>query len=131
MLGFSYRKSGNLDEAAKHYDKALGLDPKHKGALEYQGELFLMLGDKGAAEENLEKLDKICWLGCEELDELRTAIRKFSPWLNETGATAMPRRAALSAIIFNHKFHDLWLFCGFLRMVEFLYFCNKSVKIQN
>ena len=78
LLGFAYRKSGNLDEAAKHYDKALGLDPKHKGALEYQGELFLMLGDKAAAEENLEKLDKICWLGCEELDELRTAIRKFS-----------------------------------------------------
>ena len=79
LLGFSYRKSGNLDEAAKHYDKALGLDPKHKGALEYQGELFLMLGDKAAAEDNLEKLDKICWLGCEELDELRTAIEKFSP----------------------------------------------------
>ena len=79
LLGFSYRKSGNLDEAAKHYDKALGVDPKHKGALEYQGELFLMLGDKAAAEDNLEKLDKICWLGCEELDELRTAIEKFSP----------------------------------------------------
>ena len=78
LLGFSYRKSGNLDEAAKHYDKALGLDPKHKGALEYQGELFLMLGDKAAAEDNLEKLDKICWLGCEELDELRAAIEKFS-----------------------------------------------------
>ena len=28
LLGFSYRKSGNLDEAAKHYDKALGLDSK-------------------------------------------------------------------------------------------------------
>ena len=79
LLGFSYRKSGNLDEAAKHYDNALDLHPKHKGALEYQGELFLMLGDKTAAEDNLEKLDKICWLGCKELDELRTAIRKFSP----------------------------------------------------
>ena len=78
LLGFSYRKSGNLDEAAKYYDKALDLDPKHKDALEYQGELFLMLGDKAAAEDNLEKLDKICWLGCEELDELRAAIRKFS-----------------------------------------------------
>ena len=78
LLGFSYRKSGNLDEAAKHYDKALDLDPKHKGALEYQGELFLMLGDKAAAEENLEKLDKICWLGCDELEELRAAIEKAS-----------------------------------------------------
>ena len=79
LLGFSYRKSGNLDDAAKHYDKALDLDPKHKGALEYQGELFLLLGDKAAAEENLEKLDKICWLGCDELDKLRAAIEKFSP----------------------------------------------------
>ena len=78
LLGFSFRKSGKLDEAATHYDKALNLDPKHKGALEYQGELFLMLGDKAAAEDNLEKLDKICWLGCEELDELRAAIEKFS-----------------------------------------------------
>ena len=79
LLGFSYRKLGNLDEAATHYNKALDLDPKHKGALEYQGELFLMLGDKAAAEDNLEKLDKICWLGCDELDELRAAIEKFSP----------------------------------------------------
>ena len=79
LLGFSYRKLGNLDEAATHYNKALDLDPKHKGALEYQGELFLMLGDKAAAEDNLEKLDKICWLECDELDELRAAIEKFSP----------------------------------------------------
>ena len=79
LLGFSYRKSGNLDEAAKHYDKALGLNPKHKGALEYQGKLFLMLGDKAAAEDNLERLDKICWLGCDELDKLRAAIESYSP----------------------------------------------------
>lgn len=78
LLGFSYRKFGKLDKAATHYDKALNLDPKHRGALEYQGELFLMLGDKAAAKDNLEKLDKICWLGCEELDELRAAIEKFS-----------------------------------------------------
>jgi Flp pilus assembly protein TadD len=79
LLGFSYRKSGKSNEAATYYDKALGLDPKHKGALEYQGKLFLMLGDKASAEDNLEKLDKICWLGCDELDELRAAIEKFSP----------------------------------------------------
>jgi Flp pilus assembly protein TadD len=79
LLGFSSRKSGKLDEAAKYYEKALSLDPKHKGALEYQGELFLMLGDKASAEKNLQKLDKICWLGCSELDDLRTAIRKYKP----------------------------------------------------
>ena len=44
LLGFAHRKSGKLDEAAKYYKSALALDSKHKGALEYQGELFLMLG---------------------------------------------------------------------------------------
>ena len=79
LLGFSHRKSGKLDEAAKYYKSALALDTKHKGALEYQGELFLMLGDKASAEKNLQKLDKICWLGCSELDDLRTAIRDYKP----------------------------------------------------
>jgi len=79
LLGFSHRKSGKLDEAAKYYKSALALDTKHKGALEYQGELFLMLGDKASAEKNLQKLDKICWLGCSELDDLRTAIRNYKP----------------------------------------------------
>jgi hypothetical protein len=38
-----------------------------------------MLGDKASAEKNLQKLDKICWLGCSELDDLRTAIRNYRP----------------------------------------------------
>ena len=79
LLGFSHRKLGKLDEAAKYYKSALDLDTKHKGALEYQGELFLMLGDKASAEKNLQKLDKICWLGCSELNDLRTAIRNYKP----------------------------------------------------
>ncbi|MDC1118813.1 tetratricopeptide repeat protein [Alphaproteobacteria bacterium] len=79
LLGFAHRKSGKLDEAATYYKSALALDPKHKGALEYQGELFLMRGDKVSAEKNLQKLDKICWLGCSELDDLRTAIRNYKP----------------------------------------------------
>jgi Flp pilus assembly protein TadD len=79
LLGFVHRKSGKLDEAAEYYKSALALDPKHKGALEYQGELFLLLGDKAGAEKNLQKLDKICWLGCSELDDLRTAIRNYKP----------------------------------------------------
>ena len=79
LLGFAHRKSGKLEEAAKYYKSALVLDSKHKGALEYQGELFLMLGDKASAEKNLQKLDKICWLGCGEVDDLRTAIRNYKP----------------------------------------------------
>ncbi len=76
LLGFSYRKTGDLDRAASHYDQALKLDPKHKGALEYQGELFLMQGNRAAAEANLARLKKICWLGCEALEDLQAALNK-------------------------------------------------------
>ena len=77
LLGFSYRKTQQYDKAATHYTRALTLDPKHKGALEYQGELFLILKDKAAAEANYEKLKKICWLGCTELDDLEKALKNY------------------------------------------------------
>ena len=76
LLGFAHRKTDKLDAAASYYKRALEINPKHKGALEYQGELFLMLGDKDAAADNLAKLDKICWLGCSEYDDLKQAIAK-------------------------------------------------------
>ena len=38
FLGFSYRKSGNHDEALRYYKMALKINPKHKGAHEYIGE---------------------------------------------------------------------------------------------
>jgi len=76
LLGFSYRKTGDLARAASHYEAALTLDPKHKGALEYQGELFLMQGNRAAAEANLAKLKKICWLGCDALEDLKAALAK-------------------------------------------------------
>ena len=48
------------------YNKALAIDPKHRGANEYLGELYLQLGDLAKAEERLEKLDDICFYGCGE-----------------------------------------------------------------
>lgn len=74
LLGFAYRKTGDLDQAAASYLRALRLDPGHIGALEYQGELFLMQGDVTAAEANLVKLATLCPAGCEEREELANAI---------------------------------------------------------
>ena len=79
LLGFAHRKSGKMEAAAKYYKSAWALYSKHKSGLEYQGESCWMLGDKASAEKNLQKLDKICWLGCSELDDLRTAIRNYKP----------------------------------------------------
>ena len=74
LLGFAYRKSGDLSSSASAYRKALELDPNHLGALEYQGELFLTLGDVSRAEANLERLNKLCPTSCEEAEDLSEAI---------------------------------------------------------
>ncbi|XDZ66125.1 tetratricopeptide repeat protein [Alphaproteobacteria bacterium LSUCC0684] len=77
LLGYSARKLGRLAESEAHYFKALSLDPKHKGALEYMGELYLTMNRPDEALKLLERLEKICWLGCDEEDELRAAITKW------------------------------------------------------
>ena len=77
LLGFTARKSGNLEAAAKYYDKALEINPKHVGALQYQGELFITLGEIEKAKQNLEKIGKLCWLfPCREEKLLEVAIEK-------------------------------------------------------
>ena len=77
-LGFSFRKMGNLEKAAFYYEKALKISPKHKGALEYQGEMFLTQGNLKLAEANLNKLGKICSLGCKEEKMLKESIMKYN-----------------------------------------------------
>ncbi len=74
LLGFSYRKTKDFKRAERNYNRALRLDPKHKGALEYMGELFLETNRRDKAEELLARLEKLCPNGCEELDDLRGAF---------------------------------------------------------
>ena len=74
LLGFSYRKSGDLGKAASFYAKALELDANHLGALEYQGQMFVELGDMKKARANLARLVKLCPKGCEERTDLQKAI---------------------------------------------------------
>lgn len=73
-LGFAYRKSGQLKLAVARYDRALALDPGHRGAHEYIGEAYLQDGRPEMAERHLKRLEELCRGGCEELDELRQAI---------------------------------------------------------
>ncbi len=77
FLGFSHRKIGDLEKAALYYKKALTISPNHQGALEYQGEMFLTLGQITKAEANLKKLGKLCFLGCKEEKMLKESILKF------------------------------------------------------
>ena len=75
LLGFTARKSGDLNAAAEYYKKALEINPKHIQALEYQGELYLQLGEMEKAKKNLEKIKTICWFICKEKKMLEEAIK--------------------------------------------------------
>ena len=74
--GFIYRKMGEYGKSGQFYRKALQLDPRHKGALEYQGELFIKTNKKAEAEKNLALLKSICGTSCSEYKKLAKALKK-------------------------------------------------------
>jgi len=76
LLGYSSRKLKQYKPAASYYEKALRIDPNHLGALEYQGELFVLTNKLSAAKKNLAKLEKLCGLKCGEYLDLKKAIGK-------------------------------------------------------
>jgi len=76
-LAYSTRQSGNAAKAIPIYEKALTIDPKHRGAHEYIGEAYLVLGDLPKAKEHLAVLDKLCFLPCEEYSDLKKAVREY------------------------------------------------------
>jgi len=77
LLGFAYRNSGDYKRAFAHYEEALRLNPRHRGAHEYIGETYLLVGDLRKAEEHLAALEKICLLPCEEYDDLKEKIVEY------------------------------------------------------
>lgn len=78
LMGYSLRKNQPPDYAAaeRHYDEALRLNPQHRGALEYSGELYLLTNRLPLAEARLAALDKACLLPCEEYTDLKQAIAR-------------------------------------------------------
>ena len=79
LMGYSLRKKQPLDLvlSEKYYQAALKIDPSHRSALEYYGELLLMKKDLPGAEAILVRLDKACRFGCEEYSDLKASIAKY------------------------------------------------------
>jgi tetratricopeptide (TPR) repeat protein len=76
-LAYATRKNGDPRASIPIYQKALAIDPKHKGAHEYIGEAYLMLGDLAKAKEHLKTLDSLCFITCEEYRDLKRAVQAY------------------------------------------------------
>jgi cytochrome c-type biogenesis protein CcmH/NrfG len=74
LMGYTLRKTGDFKTSLTYYTKALELQPDHKAAREYLGELYVETGNLTKATEQLDALAKLCPNGCEEREDLQKAI---------------------------------------------------------
>jgi len=77
LIGFSLRKTGKMDAALDYYNHALALNPQHRGANEYLGELYLETKQPEKAKERLEVLRQACG-DCEEFQDLSAQINRYA-----------------------------------------------------
>ena len=73
-LGYTLRKTGNLEKAEIFYLEGLALDAGHLGINEYLGELYVQTDRIELAKERLQVLNGC---KCEEFDELKELIEKY------------------------------------------------------
>ncbi len=76
-IGFSQRNLQHFDESLAAYQKALAINPDHRGANEYLGELYLKTGDLEKARQQLSTLQRLCPGGCPEYDDLNKAVGAY------------------------------------------------------
>ena len=70
-------------------EKALAIDPKHKGAHEYIGEAYLMLDNLPKAKEHLATLSSLCLITCGEYRDLKRAVDAYE----KSGGKSKPTAA--------------------------------------
>ncbi|MEM7267732.1 MAG: tetratricopeptide repeat protein [Pseudomonadota bacterium] len=77
LLGFALRKTEDYEGSSEAYKTALTINPRHLDALEYQGELYLALGDIEKAEANLAQISSQCLFVCKQERQLEPAIKSW------------------------------------------------------
>jgi len=70
------QKQKLFGQAIRFTNKALALEPRDRDALAVQGEAMVELGAVPRARANLEKLQKLCPSGCQQLAMLSAAISR-------------------------------------------------------
>ncbi|HSB70948.1 MAG TPA: tetratricopeptide repeat protein [Candidatus Methylomirabilis sp.] len=88
-LAYAVRRNGDPEKAIPIYQKALALNPKHRGAHEYIGEAYLTLNDLAKAKEHLAALDRLCFFPCSQYRDLKKAVEAYE----RSGGSAKPQAA--------------------------------------
>src|SRR5258708_11015946 len=76
-IGYAYRRLRQLEPAMGHYQQALTLNPRPRGAREHLGEAYLVLGEPAKAEQLLTELENLCLIPCEEYEDLKQTIAVY------------------------------------------------------
>ncbi len=76
-IGFSLRKSGNIESAFGYYTDALALDPNYNVARAYLGEAHLTQNDVPRAKAELNQIATRCGTNCAEYIDLAGHIQKY------------------------------------------------------
>jgi predicted Zn-dependent protease len=74
-IGFIHRKLGKMAEAQMYYEAALHMQPDHRGALEYYGEWFVMMGRMEKAQEHLSRIASLYGSDTKEYEALAKMIQ--------------------------------------------------------
>lgn len=82
-LGRAYDALQRPVDSMRYYGLALTLDPNDLNALEAQSMAFIAAGDIAQAQDNLNRLRRICVSGCAALNRVDAAIGRA---LNESGS---------------------------------------------
>jgi tetratricopeptide (TPR) repeat protein len=73
-IGYAYGQLRQLGPAMGHFQQALLLNPRHRGAHQHLGELFLALNEPAQAQQHLAILKQICLIPCAEVGSLQQAV---------------------------------------------------------
>jgi tetratricopeptide (TPR) repeat protein len=76
-LAYATRRNGNPAGSLPLYEKALTIDPKHRGAHEYIGEAYLQVNRPEEAERHLKRLSELCLSQCSEYKDLQRAFTQY------------------------------------------------------
>lgn len=96
--GYAHRMIGDYNASLDYYNRALAIDPDHKGVHEYMGELYLQTKQLDKAQAELATLTRLCPDGCEEKDTLTASIAKYQA-ANPAGAQPASEPAPSAPIV--------------------------------